>query len=195
MDITINHILYLIVFLAVFVYLLKINRAIYYFIMSCLLMIFFLVSGDLTMSIAVSGVLTALIFIFVDNQPLKKRKSMLRMEHFEGGEDDEEEQNEEEEEEKPKKKNKNKIEKKEENNDDENFTVNTKESYMDLVNQLNPTEVNSLNNDTRELIQTQKQLMETLSNMGPALKEGKNILDTFKNYFGDENSMKDLLKM
>jgi hypothetical protein len=25
--------------------------------------------------------------------------------------------------------------------------------------------------------------------MGPALKEGKNILDTFKNYFGDTSAM------
>ena len=49
------------------------------------------------------------------------------------------------------------------------------------------SELSSLNNDTKALIDTQKQLMETLQSMGPALKEGKSILDTFKNYFNDAN--------
>lgn len=182
MELTINHILYIIVFLAVFVYLLKINRAIYYFIMSCLLMIFFLVSGDLTMSIAVSGVVTALIFIFIDKEPLKKRKSMLLMEHMEN---------------KKKAKKTEKDEEEEETNGDETeeFTLDAKNSYLNLMNSLKPDELSALTSNTQELIKTQKTLMETLQNMGPALQEGKNILSTFKDYFGDENSMKDLLKI
>ena len=51
-----------------------------------------------------------------------------------------------------------------------------------------------MNKDTQNLISTQKQLIETLKNMGPALKDGKQILDTFKNYFGDEKDLGKLLK-
>jgi hypothetical protein len=37
-------------------------------------------------------------------------------------------------------------------------------------------------------METQKKLIETLKNMGPVLKDGKNVLDTFKTYFGDDNA-------
>ena len=47
----------------------------------------------------------------------------------------------------------------------------------------------SVNKDTQNLIDTQKQLIETLNNMGPALKDGKQIMDTFKNYFGSEKDI------
>jgi multisubunit Na+/H+ antiporter MnhE subunit len=76
MNITINHILYFITVLAILAYLLKINRAIYYFIMSSMTVVFYLVSNELTMSICISGVITALIYVFLDRQPLKKRKSI-----------------------------------------------------------------------------------------------------------------------
>ena len=51
---------------------------------------------------------------------------------------------------------------------------------------LTPKQINGLNRDTKELIKTQKALIDTLNNMGPTLKEGKNVLDTFKNYFGKD---------
>jgi hypothetical protein len=63
--------------------------------------------------------------------------------------------------------------------------VDHKNSYLELFKSLKPAEISSLNTDTQQLIQTQKQLIETLQSMGPALKEGKTILDTFKNYFND----------
>ena len=82
MDITVNHILYFITVIAILAYLLKINRAIYYFIMTSMTVVFYLVSGELTMSICIAGVITALIYVFLDRQPLKKRKSMLILEHM-----------------------------------------------------------------------------------------------------------------
>ena len=42
---------------------------------------------------------------------------------------------------------------------------------------------------SKNLIKTQKQLIETLKNMGPALKDGRQVLDTFKNYFGSEQDI------
>lgn len=194
MDITINHILYFITIFAIFAYLLKINRAIYYFIMSCMTVVFYLVSRELTMSICISGVITALIYVFLDRQPLKKRKSMLLMEHMteqskdneqptdnDHPKDDEDVVKEDKQEDK---------QDKEDTNDDEfepkiDNKVDHKNSYLELFKSLKPDEINSLNTDTQELIKTQKQLIETLQSMGPALKEGKTILDTFKNYFND----------
>ena len=187
MDITVNHILYFITVIAILAYLLKINRAIYYFIMTSMTVVFYLVSGELTMSICIAGVITALIYVFLDRQPLKKRKSMLILEHMTDADKAKalEEEHDKKEEEPDKK-----IEKPEKNEDDEfepktEHKIDHKNSYLELFKSLKPDEINSLNTDTQELIKTQKQLIETLQSMGPALKEGKTILDTFKNYFND----------
>jgi len=185
MNITINHILYFITGLAILAYLLKINRAIYYFIMSSMTVVFYLVSNELTMSICISGVVTALIYVYLDKQPLKKRKSMLILEHMSDNEnskknDDIEDEN-----------LKNSKEDDKDSKEDDDFEpkeenkIDHKNSYLELFKSLKPDEINSLNSDTQELIKTQKQLIETLQSMGPALKEGKTILDTFKNYFND----------
>ncbi len=180
MDITVNHILYFITVIAIFAYLLKINRAIYYFIITSMTVVFYLVSGELTMSICIAGVITALIYVFLDRQPLKKRKSMLILEHMTDGDKSKEVEEDKKVEEEPKK-----------GDEDDEFEPKTehkidhKNSYLELFKTLKPDEINSLNSDTQELIKTQKQLIETLQSMGPALKEGKTILDTFKNYFND----------
>jgi hypothetical protein len=166
--------------------------------------VFYLVSKDLTISICIAGVLSALIYVFLDRDPLKKRKSML-FEHM-TDDDKEDKPNDEKlndeipndeipKDEKPKdekpKDEKPKDEKPKDENDDDEFEpfseqkVDHKNSYLELFKSLKPDEISSLNTDTQQLIQTQKQLIETLQSMGPALKEGKTILDTFKNYFND----------
>jgi hypothetical protein len=76
----------------------------------------------------------------------------------------------------------------------EEFFIDKKESFLDTVKSLDPDQLKGLNKDTKALIDTQKQLIETLNQMGPALKDGKNILDTFKNYFGSDD-MKKLMPM
>lgn len=67
-----------------------------------------------------------------------------------------------------------------------------KESYIDVgtnfikaYENLTPNQIDGMTKDTQNLIGTQKKLMSTLNNLGPTLKEGKKILDTFKNYFDD----------
>lgn len=69
---------------------------------------------------------------------------------------------------------------------EEDFELDTKGSFYENYKSLTPKQIKGLNSDTKNLISTQKQLIETLNNMGPALKDGKQILDTFKNYFGNE---------
>jgi hypothetical protein len=209
-KITINHILYVITFLAILAYMLKINRAVYYLIFTSMIVVFYMISRQLNASICIAGIITALIYVFVDRQPLKKRKSMLLMEHY----DNVGTRIEPRDESKPAKKSSKKSAKaksakakakaakaqenfKDDEDEDEQETfepvsdnkIDEKSSYLEMFKSLKPTEVAGLNKDTQELMATQKQLMETLQNMGPALKEGKNILDTFKNYFGDTSAM------
>ena len=79
------------------------------------------------------------------------------------------------------------------NEDEEEFFIDSKGSFVDNYKSLTPGQVKGLNKDTQSLIKTQKQLIETLRNMGPALKDGKEILDTFKNYFGKDDDMSKML--
>ncbi len=185
MNISVNHILYFITVVFILAYLLKINRAIYYFIVSSMTVVFYLVSMDLTLSICISGVITALIYVFLDREPLQPRKIKL-FEHLTSEAETNENQ--------PPAAAKKDADVKpaaEEEDDAEEFEpasehkIDQKNSYLELFKSLKPEEIGSLNTDTQQLIQTQKQLIETLQSMGPALKEGKTILDTFKNYFND----------
>tara|TARA_B100001093_G_C26660785_1_gene941666 strand:- start:473 stop:1048 length:576 start_codon:yes stop_codon:yes gene_type:complete len=79
------------------------------------------------------------------------------------------------------------------NDDEEEYFIDSKGSFMDNYKSLGPEQIKGLNKDTQSLIKTQKQLIETLKNMGPALKDGKEILDTFKNYFGKDDDMTKML--
>lgn len=218
MMITVNQILYILVFISIFLYLLKINRLLYYYLFTCLILVGFVVSKDFSLSIATAGILTALIYVFLDKQiPLRFKKSTIRAiqnaEHYENSSnkkskksskkvkteefDNESSENEHSDNEssaqkRPKKKVKAKEEFSEDDSEQEDFEpvdnkINSKESFKTILKSLKSSELSSLNTDTKALIDTQKQLMETLQSMGPALKEGKSILDTFKNYFNDAN--------
>ena len=70
--------------------------------------------------------------------------------------------------------------------DGEEHFFDSKASFAENYKSLSPSQVKGLNKDTRDLIKTQKSLLETLKTMGPAIKDGKNVLDSFKNYFGDD---------
>ena len=82
----------------------------------------------------------------------------------------------------------------EEDEDVEEFNLDSKGSFYENYQSLTPKQVKGLNKDTRNLIKTQKSLIETLNNMGPALKDGRQILDTFKNYFGSEQDIGTAMK-
>ena len=55
-------------------------------------------------------------------------------------------------------------------------------------------QVEGLKSDTKELLTVQKELMETLQNMGPALSNSKQILETFREYFKKDKSLQKLTK-
>ena len=56
------------------------------------------------------------------------------------------------------------------------------ESYKSLT----PDQVEHMTSDTKELIETQKSLLETVKSLAPVVTQGKEMLDTFKDYFGDD---------
>lgn len=68
-------------------------------------------------------------------------------------------------------------------NADESF-VNNKETLSDLYNSLDSDSAKGLNADTKELLETQKNLMNTIKQMGPVLSQGRDIMSTFDKYFG-----------
>lgn len=77
-----------------------------------------------------------------------------------------------------------------EDEDDEKFQ-DAKDAHMDLgstfltaYKKLNPEQVADMREDTKQLIETQKELMSTLSTMGPAINDGLAMIDSFKQYFG-----------
>lgn len=82
--------------------------------------------------------------------------------------------------------------KKDKNDDDEPspHDSESKEHHLDAgttilhaFQKLNPDQVLQMRDDTKELMATQKQLMETLSSLGPQVKQGAELVDSFKSMF------------
>jgi hypothetical protein len=71
----------------------------------------------------------------------------------------------------------------------ETFQLDKDRTEKNILKTLDKKEIKGLTTDTQELINTQKQLMELLNQMGPALKDGKEILSTFQNYFGNDSDL------
>ena len=88
-----------------------------------------------------------------------------------------------------KKKKKKKKKKKEDFDEDEDETepyIDVGRSFVEAYKGLSPNQIEGLSFDTKELLGTQQKLIETLNTIGPTLKEGKNILSTFKEYFSED---------
>ena len=56
-------------------------------------------------------------------------------------------------------------------------------TILHAFQKLNPDQVLQMRDDTKELMETQKQLMETLSSLGPQVKQGAELVDSFKSMF------------
>jgi hypothetical protein len=49
---------------------------------------------------------------------------------------------------------------------------------------LDPEQVVQMRKDTQDLMETQKQLIETLAGLGPQVQQGAELIETFKKTFG-----------
>lgn len=52
---------------------------------------------------------------------------------------------------------------------------------------LTPEQIGGMRRDTRELLELQKELMGSLSEMKPAIEQGAELLKTFSTFFGDSS--------
>jgi hypothetical protein len=57
-------------------------------------------------------------------------------------------------------------------------------TLMKAMSALQPEQINSMTEDTRKLLEQQKNLMGMLQNMRPVLQDGRKLLDTFSGIFG-----------
>jgi len=75
-----------------------------------------------------------------------------------------------------------KGDKTEDNNMDVHLDAGT--TVLHAFQKLNPEQVLQMRDDTKELMETQQQLMETLSSLGPQVKQGAELINSFKGMFG-----------
>lgn len=71
--------------------------------------------------------------------------------------------------------------------------VDTFSTFMETYKSLTPGQIETMTSDTKDLIATQKSLMETVKSLAPVITQGREMMDTFKDYFGP-NSHQDLMK-
>ena len=162
----------------------------------CNIILLHSITKDINTSIAIAFIainIALLVTNFTSNKYyVEKFTDEINHDHQENSDDDNENDNDNENENENENDNENNNENDDTDNKDE-FILDTKSSFLETYKSLSDKQVAGLNKDTQDLIKTQKQLIETLKNMGPALKDGKEILDTFKNYFGDDSQMNDIV--
>ena len=70
--------------------------------------------------------------------------------------------------------------------DDDEDGVDMFKTMLESYKSLTPDQVEHMTKDTKDLIETQKSLMETVKSLAPVVTQGKEMLDTFKDYFGGD---------
>ena len=66
------------------------------------------------------------------------------------------------------------------------------ETMLNAFNGLSPKQVAAMREDTKELMETQQQLMQTLSSLGPQVQQGAELIKSFQGMFG--GNLLDVLK-
>lgn len=72
--------------------------------------------------------------------------------------------------------------------DDKDFHLDAGTTFMNAYKSLKPDQIAAMTKDTQELMQTQKQLMSTLSTLKPLIQDGKQMMDMFQSYLGGSPS-------
>jgi len=75
--------------------------------------------------------------------------------------------------------NKKKADEKEDSGFSDNF-IDYNETMRNNLKNIDTKNIEKMTNETKELLQTQKQLMKTMSEMAPLLKQGMGLVDMFK---------------
>ena len=64
--------------------------------------------------------------------------------------------------------------------------IDISSTLMNAVNSLNPDQIKAMSKDTQQLIDTQKSLMGMLGSMKPMWNDGKQLMETFQQMFGQQ---------
>jgi hypothetical protein len=67
--------------------------------------------------------------------------------------------------------------------DDPHVDIGT--TILHAYRNLSPEQIGGMRKDTRELLELQKELMGSLTEMKPAIEQGAELLKTFSTFFGD----------
>jgi hypothetical protein len=70
------------------------------------------------------------------------------------------------------------------------FHIDQGTTVMNALNALKPDQVKAMTEDTKKLIETQKNLMGMLGSMKPMLQDGKQMMETFQEMFGNGKEFK-----
>jgi hypothetical protein len=65
-------------------------------------------------------------------------------------------------------------------------------TIMNAYKRMKPEQVQQMQSDTKELMETQQQLMETIGMLGPQVQQGAELVKTFQGMFG--GNISDVLK-
>ena len=72
--------------------------------------------------------------------------------------------------------------------EDGDHHMDTGTTFMNAYKKLKPDQIKNLTSDTQKLITVQKDLMANLQNLKPLVSDGKEIMKTFKSFFGSDPS-------
>ena len=70
--------------------------------------------------------------------------------------------------------------------DNSDFHLDVGGTFLSAYKKLEPDQISAMTKDTRELIDTQRQLMSTLSQLKPLITDGREMIKTFGDYFGTD---------
>jgi hypothetical protein len=132
------------------------------------------VKMSLTAAVTIS-VATVVAVILVSGQTLKERYENPSKGEKEGKEKDTDEKE-------PEPHSKSKTEQISDNNLNAHLDAGT--TILHAFQKLNPQQVLQMRDDTKELMETQKQLVETLSSLGPQVQQGAELVKSFQGMFG-----------
>jgi gas vesicle protein len=85
-----------------------------------------------------------------------------------------------------------KKEEKEKKDDEPEPHMDMGTTIMNAYKRMKPEQVQQMQEDTKELMETQRQLMDTISMLGPQVQQGAELVKTFQGMFG--GNLSDVLK-
>lgn len=75
-------------------------------------------------------------------------------------------------------------ESKKDRQDDKESHIDAGTTILHAFQKLKPEQVLQMREDTKELMETQKQLVDTLASLGPQIKQGADLMHSFQDMFG-----------